>query len=100
MRSYFKGYISGQNYYYYYYYYLQPSSAITPFPPALRDAEMASSDLMTPKLTVNDIFGFSDAELVQYMKQNRRDGGGFDLDFDGWDNLAKEQRDQLARRLK
>ncbi|KAK3302818.1 uncharacterized protein B0T15DRAFT_504125 [Chaetomium strumarium] len=61
---------------------------------------MASSDLTTPKLTVNDILGFSDAELVQYMKQNRRDDGGFGLEFDGWENLAEEQRDQLAQRLK
>ncbi|KAK4243397.1 hypothetical protein C7999DRAFT_18242 [Corynascus novoguineensis] len=62
---------------------------------------MASSDPMIPKLTVNDIFGFSDVELVQFMKQNRRADGGFDLgEVDGWGNLAKEQRDQLARRLK
>ncbi|KAL2256262.1 hypothetical protein VTK26DRAFT_1919 [Humicola hyalothermophila] len=62
---------------------------------------MASSDPMTLKLTINDILGFSDAELVQYMKQNRRADGGFDLgEVDGWENLAKEQRDQLAQRLK
>ncbi|KAL2015098.1 hypothetical protein VTK56DRAFT_6312 [Thermocarpiscus australiensis] len=43
----------------------------------------------------------SDAELAQYMKQNRRAKGGFDLgEVDGWDNLAKEQRDQLAQRSK
>ncbi|KAK4097009.1 hypothetical protein N658DRAFT_489536 [Parathielavia hyrcaniae] len=34
------------------------------------------------------------------MKQNRRDNGGLDLEFDGWENLAGEQRDQLAQRLK
>ncbi|KAH6614516.1 hypothetical protein B0J18DRAFT_302200 [Chaetomium sp. MPI-SDFR-AT-0129] len=62
---------------------------------------MASSDLMTPELTVEDILGFSDAELVQYMKQNRRADGGFDLrKVGGWENLAKEQREQLAQRLK
>ncbi|KAK3305051.1 uncharacterized protein B0T15DRAFT_187720 [Chaetomium strumarium] len=62
---------------------------------------MASSNPMTPRLTVNDILNFSDTELVQYMKQNRHADGGFDLgEVDGWENLAKEQREQLARRLK
>ncbi|KAK4151489.1 hypothetical protein C8A00DRAFT_45301 [Chaetomidium leptoderma] len=61
---------------------------------------MPSFEPTTPKLSVSDIFSFSDAELVQYMKQNRRADGGFDLEADGWENLAKEQRNQLAQRLK
>ncbi|KAL2171812.1 hypothetical protein VTG60DRAFT_1509 [Thermothelomyces hinnuleus] len=60
---------------------------------------MPSFEPMASNVTVNDIFSFSDGELVQYMKQNRRADGGFDLEFEGWENLAKEQRDQLAQRL-
>ncbi|KAL2175393.1 uncharacterized protein P884DRAFT_206220 [Thermothelomyces heterothallicus CBS 202.75] len=61
---------------------------------------MPSFGPIVSNLTVNDIFSFSDEELVQYMKQNRRADGGFDLECEGWENLAKEQRDQLAQRLK
>ncbi len=57
---------------------------------------MASSESMAPKLTVDDILAFTEEEFVQYMKQNRRPDGDFDLDFDGWDKLPKEQRDKLA----
>ncbi|KAK4152083.1 hypothetical protein C8A00DRAFT_16590 [Chaetomidium leptoderma] len=60
--------------------------------------EVATANSLILETELHD--GFSDAELVQYMKQNRRDDGGFDLEFDGWENLAKEQRDQLAQRLK
>lgn len=61
---------------------------------------MASSDSAPPILSVDSILAFSDAELVQYMKQNRRADGGFDLDVDGWEHLPKDRRDQLAERLK
>jgi hypothetical protein len=56
--------------------------------------------MASPKLFLNDILTFSEVELVQYMKQNRRPDGDFHLEFDGWENLAKDQRDQLAERLK
>lgn len=61
---------------------------------------MAPSDLAPQQLSVDDILAFSDAELVGYMKQNRRADGGFHLEFDGWEHLQKERRDQLAARLK
>lgn len=61
---------------------------------------MAPSDPAPPQLSVDNILAFSDAELVQYMKQNRRADGGFDLNFDGWEHLQKDQRGQLAARLK
>ncbi|KAB5513039.1 hypothetical protein GE09DRAFT_1047315 [Coniochaeta sp. 2T2.1] len=61
---------------------------------------MAHCDPAPPQLSVNNILAFRDAELVQYLKQNRRADGGFDLDLDGWEHLQKDQRDQLAARLK
>ncbi|KAH8889940.1 hypothetical protein GQ53DRAFT_689303 [Thozetella sp. PMI_491] len=61
---------------------------------------MPSSEPTTPKLSVDDILAFSEAELVQYMKQNHYPDRGFDLDFAGWENLPKDQRDQLAERLR
>lgn len=60
---------------------------------------MASSEPATPKLSVDDILAFTDAELVQYMKQSRRPDGAFELDCEGWE-LPKDQRDQLAERLR
>ncbi len=58
---------------------------------------MSSSE--PPKLSLDDILAFSEVELVQYMQQNRHPDGGFDLEFEGWENLSKDQRDQLAERL-
>lgn len=68
---------------------------------ALGDTRMPSPEEdTTPKLSVECILAFSDEELVRYMKQGRRPDGCFDLEFDGWDTLPKDQRDQLANRLR
>ena len=61
---------------------------------------MAPSDPAPPQLSVDDVLAFSDTQLVQYLKQNRRADGGFVLDLDGWEHLPKDQRGQLAERLK
>lgn len=61
---------------------------------------MASSEPATPKLSVDDILAFGETELAHYMRQNYYPDRGFDLDFEGWENLPKDQRDQLAERLK
>ncbi|KAI8958177.1 hypothetical protein F5Y11DRAFT_50777 [Daldinia sp. FL1419] len=61
---------------------------------------MASPEPAIARLSVNDILTISEAELVQYMKQNRQPDGDFNLDLDGWENLPKNQRDQLAERLR
>ncbi|KXX80631.1 hypothetical protein MMYC01_203397 [Madurella mycetomatis] len=61
---------------------------------------MPSIEPTTPKLSIRDIFSFSDTELVQYMKQKRSANSGFNLEFDSWENLAKEQCDKLTERLK
>ncbi|KAI1498084.1 hypothetical protein F5X99DRAFT_432308 [Biscogniauxia marginata] len=61
---------------------------------------MASSGHTTPKLSVDDILTFSDAELTKYMQENRHGDGSFNLQFDGWKDLPKDQRDNLAQRLR
>lgn len=61
---------------------------------------MASFEPTSPELSARDVLAFSDAELVQFMEQNRRPDGGFDLDVAGWDSLPKDQREKLAERLK
>ncbi|TPX10723.1 uncharacterized protein E0L32_008292 [Thyridium curvatum] len=61
---------------------------------------MSSPVSAIPNLCADDVLAFSDTELVQYMTQNRRQDGGFDLEFDGWEKLPKEQREQLAERLR
>lgn len=67
---------------------------------AFRDNKMASFEPTSPELSARDVLTFSDAELVQFMEQNRRPDGGFDLDVAGWDSLPKDQREKLAERLK
>lgn len=62
--------------------------------------KMSSPVSAIPNLCVDDVLAFSDTELVQYMTQNRRQDGGFDLEFDGWEKLPIEQREQLAERLR
>lgn len=66
---------------------------------AFRDNNMVSFEL-TQEASAYDVLAFSDAELVQYMTQNRRPDGGFDLDPAGWDALPRDQRERLAERLK
>lgn len=51
-------------------------------------------------MSLDDILAFCEAELVEYMKRNRRPDGSFDLEFEGWENLLADQRDQLAERLR
>ncbi|KAK0754735.1 hypothetical protein B0T18DRAFT_485135 [Schizothecium vesticola] len=60
--------------------------------------------MASPELGVSafDVLGFTDAELIEFMQQSRRpgDGGGFDLDIDGWDILAGDQKEKFAERLR
>lgn len=61
---------------------------------------MASFEPTSPQLFVHDVLAFSDAELVQYMRQHRYSDSGFDLHVEGWDALPKDQREKLAERLR
>lgn len=61
---------------------------------------MPSPGSATANLCVDDVLAFDDAELFQYMKQNHHPDGGFDLEFDGWETLPKDQRDRLAEKLR
>ena len=61
---------------------------------------MAFPSSAVPGLGVGDVLAFNDAELVQYMEQNQQPDGGFDLEFEGWEKLPKDQREQLAERLR
>ena len=54
----------------------------------------------TPELSVKDVFALGDAELVQYIKDSCRPNGGFELSVEGWGCLPKNQREQLAERLR
>ncbi|SPQ21428.1 2c21dfe6-ac02-4bdf-bd79-7703c72d2fae [Thermothielavioides terrestris] len=52
-------------------------------------------------LSVDDVLAFSDVDLVEYMKNNRRPDGAFKLgNIDGWERLPSDQRHQLAERLR
>ena len=61
---------------------------------------MPSSAPAASELCLDDILAFSDTELVRYLQENRHQDGGFDLEFEGWENLPKDQRDNLAQRLR
>ncbi|KAH8656454.1 hypothetical protein BGZ61DRAFT_466529 [Ilyonectria robusta] len=61
---------------------------------------MASTDMATATLSVDEIAAMGDAELGMFMKKHRRPGGGFELPVDGWDKLSKDERNRLAERLK
>lgn len=61
---------------------------------------MDSPEPATAILTVDDIAALSDAELCEFMMKHRRPDGGFGLPVDGWDKLSKDERNQLAERLK
>lgn len=50
-------------------------------------------------VSVDAIAAMSDAELAQFMEQNRTSGGNFELPVDGWDQLSKDERSRLAERL-
>jgi len=54
------------------------------------------------RVSAVDILGFTDADLIEFMRQSRRpgDGGGFDLGIDGWDTLAGDQKEKFAERLR
>jgi hypothetical protein len=56
--------------------------------------------LSPANLSVNDVLAFDDTELVDYIKQYLRPDSGFDLEFDCWEKLPKDQRDRLAERLR
>ncbi|KJZ68025.1 hypothetical protein HIM_12584 [Hirsutella minnesotensis 3608] len=57
-------------------------------------------ELIPPPLSVDDILAFSDAELADFMQENRRPHGGYELPVDGWEKLSSVQRKRLVRRLK
>lgn len=63
---------------------------------------MASPEPLAPRVSAFDVLGFTDAELIEFMQQSRRpgDGGGFDLDIDGWHTLEGDQKDKFAERLR
>jgi hypothetical protein len=70
-------------------------------PPSFAD-KMALAEYLTPEVSAFDVLGFTDAELIEFMQQSRRpgDGGGFDLDIDGWDTLVGDQKEKFAERLR
>lgn len=61
---------------------------------------MPPSKSATPKLCAYDVLDFDDAQLVQYMKQNQRPDGAYELECDGWEELPKDQQDRLAEKLR
>ncbi|KAH6982348.1 hypothetical protein BKA56DRAFT_585734 [Ilyonectria sp. MPI-CAGE-AT-0026] len=61
---------------------------------------MTSPEATTAILTVDDIAALRNAELCEFIKKHRRPNGGFGLPVDGWDKLSKDERNQLAERLK
>ncbi|KLU91815.1 hypothetical protein MAPG_10764 [Magnaporthiopsis poae ATCC 64411] len=61
---------------------------------------MASLEPTPPKVSAHDLLAFNDAELVQYMMQNRGPDDRFVLRPAGWTRLPKDQRERLAERLK
>ena len=61
---------------------------------------MPSFESNSYNLCVEDVLAFSDTDLVRYLQDNRRLDGGFDLEFEGWENLPKDQRDNLAQRIR
>lgn len=61
---------------------------------------MASHEPGTSTVTVGDIASMSDAALAVFIQKNRGPDGAFDLPVDDWDKLSKDERDQLAERLK
>ncbi len=52
------------------------------------------------ELTINTLLGYTDEELVDHMRKNRRPDGSFGLDVKDWHILTSEERDKLAERLK
>ncbi|KJZ70489.1 hypothetical protein HIM_10118 [Hirsutella minnesotensis 3608] len=61
---------------------------------------MAFQEPTTATLSVERISALSDGELADFMKKNRRPDGTYELPVDGWDKLSKDERNQLAERLK
>ncbi|KAI1501061.1 hypothetical protein F5X99DRAFT_409373 [Biscogniauxia marginata] len=61
---------------------------------------MASIEAETATLSVDEIAAMSDTELGQFMTKHRRPDGGYELPVDGWDKLSKDERNNLAERLK
>jgi hypothetical protein len=59
-----------------------------------------SSEPPTPKMLARDITAFSDAELDQYLDKVRLPSGNVIVDVEGWENLPKDQQDNLIQRLK
>ncbi|PHH90253.1 hypothetical protein CDD83_4161 [Cordyceps sp. RAO-2017] len=53
----------------------------------------------TATLSIDDITTLNDAQLVQLLEEHRRPNGNFELPVDGWDKLAKKERNHLAGRL-
>ena len=52
------------------------------------------------RVSARDIIAMNGTELTQFMKKNRRPDGSYDLPVDDFSNLSKDERGQLAERLK
>jgi hypothetical protein len=53
-----------------------------------------------PQVSVDHVLALSNEQLVQFMKQNLGSDGSFNLPIEDWDTLTKDQRDQLAEKLR
>ena len=61
---------------------------------------MPSSGPTAPKSLAAKVAALKDAELDRYLEERRRPDGTRVVDVDGWDNLPKDQRDNLMQRLR
>ena len=52
------------------------------------------------RVSASDIIAMKDTELAQFMKKNRQPDGSYNLPVDGFSKLAKDERGQLAEKLK
>ncbi|KAL2758157.1 hypothetical protein ACRALDRAFT_1092157 [Sodiomyces alcalophilus JCM 7366] len=60
---------------------------------------MSSAEPTRTTVSIRDLVAFSDAELAQFMEKHRCADGTIELPVDGWDELSKDERIQLAKRL-
>ncbi|KID94259.1 protein kinase, partial [Metarhizium majus ARSEF 297] len=52
-------------------------------------------------VTATDVLAFDESQLVQYLERNAVNGGGFDISgLLGVENLSKDQRNELAEKLR
>ena len=60
---------------------------------------MSCLEFTPAALLVGDIANLGDAQLARFMVEHRNPNGDFELPVDGWDKLAKKERECLAERL-